>query len=137
MNGWVLPEEVLREAPAYTPRPHELADLELLLTDAYAPLTGFLNRADLTQVLRAGRLTDGTPWPVPVTLEVPQQLIGQLDLANPMRRVLVITDAEGAPVAALDTVDTWASQEGMSGVAGRVRRIGEGRHGPFRGLHRT
>jgi len=28
-NGWVLPEGVLRDAPAYTPRPHELADLEL------------------------------------------------------------------------------------------------------------
>lgn len=31
-NGWVLPDEVLRDAPAYTPRPHELADLELLLS---------------------------------------------------------------------------------------------------------
>src|SRR5688572_27821053 len=103
MNGWVLPEEVLREAPAYTPRPHELADLELLLTDAYAPLSGFLGRADLAAIRRASRLADGTPWPVPVTLEVPEQLIGQLDLANPMRRVLVLTDPEGAPVAALDT----------------------------------
>jgi sulfate adenylyltransferase len=137
MNGWVLPEEVLREAPAYTPRPHELADLELLLTDAYAPLTGFLGRADLAAVRRAGRLADGTPWPVPVTLEVPEQLIGQLDLANPMRRVLVLTDPEGAPVAALDTVDTWPTHEGMSGVAGRIRRIGDGGHGPFRRLRRT
>ncbi|GAB3953758.1 hypothetical protein GCM10027614_59670 [Micromonospora vulcania] len=35
-NGWVLPDEVLRDAPAYTPRVGELADLELLMTGAYA-----------------------------------------------------------------------------------------------------
>jgi hypothetical protein len=37
MTDWLLPEDVLREAPSYTPRPHELADLELLLSEAYQP----------------------------------------------------------------------------------------------------
>lgn len=75
-NGWVLPDEVLRDAPAYTPRPHELADLELLLSGAYAPLGGFLGRADLAALARRGRLADGTPWPVPVTLQVPASVAG-------------------------------------------------------------
>ena len=35
-NGWVLPEDVLRDAPAYAPRTGELADLELLLSGAFA-----------------------------------------------------------------------------------------------------
>src|SRR5258706_335665 len=30
MNGWALPEDVLRDAPSYAPRARELADLELL-----------------------------------------------------------------------------------------------------------
>jgi sulfate adenylyltransferase len=137
MNGWVLPDDVLREAPTYTPRPHEIADLELLLSDAYAPLTGFVSRADLHSLRRAGRLADGTAWPVPVTLEVPQTLIDQLDIADPIRRVLVLTDVEGAPIAALDTSDAWPTQDGLAGVSGRVRRIGDGRHGPFRRLRRT
>src|SRR5437764_447678 len=101
MNSWVLPDEVLRGAPTYTPRPRELADLELLLSGAYAPLAGFLHQADLAGVIRRGRLADGTPWSAPVTLEVPIELTERLDLTNPIRRVLVLTDAEAAPAAAL------------------------------------
>jgi sulfate adenylyltransferase len=136
MNGWVLPDDVLRAAPSYTPRPYELADLELLLSRAYAPLTGFLGRADLASLARRGRLADGTPWPVPVTLEVPTTLADKLDLANPLQRALVLTDPEGAPVAAVDVTDAWPAREGFSGVGGTVRRLGDGGHGPFQRLRR-
>src|SRR5918997_2563987 len=131
-NGWVLPEGVLRDAPAYTPRPHELADLELILSGAYAPLTGFLGRADLARLARNGRLVDGPPWPVPVTLEVPPGIVDQLDVDNPLRRVLVLTDLEGAPVAAIDVTDSWPTREGTIGVGGWFRRFGDWSHGPFR-----
>src|SRR5690349_19581829 len=136
-NGWVLPDEVLRDAPTYTPRTHELADLELLVTGVYAPLTGFLGRDDLISLARTGRLLDRTQWPVPVTLDVPNDLAGRIDVGNPLQRVLVLTDTEGAPVAAVDVVEVWPSRDGMSGVAGRVRRIGDGVQGPFRRLRRT
>jgi sulfate adenylyltransferase len=136
-NGWVLPDEVLRDAPTYTPRTHELADLELLLTEVYTPLTGFLGRADLISLARTGRLTDGTSWPVPITLEVPTELVNRIEVSNPLKRVLVLTDTEGAPVAAVDVVEVWPTRDGLIGVAGRVRRIGDGSHGPFRRLRRT
>ncbi|GLH98391.1 adenylyl-sulfate kinase [Phytohabitans aurantiacus] len=136
-NGWVLPDEVLRDAPAYTPRSYELADLELLLAGAYAPLTGFLHRADLASLARRGRLVDGTPWPVPVTLEVPGDLAAGLQLDNPLHRALVITDPEGAPVAAVDVTDAWPTRDGRYGVGGTVRRLGDGGHGPFQRLRRT
>ena len=136
-GGWVLPDELLRDAPAYTPRPHELADLELLLADAYSPLTGFLGRADLASLARTGQLATGTGWPVPVTLEVPQRLLEQIDTANPLKRVLVLTDPEGAPLAAVDVVEVWPTRDGVSGVAGRVRRIGDGVSGPFKRLRRS
>ncbi|HEX2418072.1 MAG TPA: adenylyl-sulfate kinase, partial [Micromonosporaceae bacterium] len=54
MSEWLLPGDVLREAPTYTPRPHELADLELLLTGAYTPLAGFCGPADLEALHRRG-----------------------------------------------------------------------------------
>lgn len=135
-TGWVLPDTVLRDAPAYAPRRHELADLELLLSGGYAPLTGFVGRDDLVSLARRGRLADGTNWPVPVTLEVPDELVAGLDTGNPVRRVLVLTDPEGAPVAAVDAMDIWPVREGVSGVSGPVRRIGDGGRGPFTKLRR-
>lgn len=135
--GWVLPEEVLAGAPSYTPRPAELADLELLLSDALAPLSSLPTRADLTSITAQGKLADGTPWPVPLTLEVPTSLLESMELDNPLRRALIITDQEGAPVAAVDVVDAWHTREDLSGVGGPVRRIGEPVRGPFKALRKT
>ncbi|MFF5174792.1 adenylyl-sulfate kinase [Micromonospora sp. NPDC000089] len=136
-NGWVLPDEMLRDAPAYTPRPGELADLELLLSGAYTPLAGFMTRADLASLQRRGRLADGTPWPVSVTLQVPTALVEGLDPGDPERRALLLTDGEGAPVAALELTDVWAVRDGVAGVGGPVRRLGDGGHGPFQRLRRS
>ncbi|BCJ52234.1 adenylyl-sulfate kinase [Actinoplanes sp. NBRC 14428] len=136
-DGSVLPEDVLRDAPSYTPRAHELADLELLLAGAYAPLTGFLGRADLQALRRRGKLADGTPWPVAVTLEIPAELATGLDLDDPLRRTVVLTDPEGAPVAAIEITDAWPTTEGRYAAGGTVRRMGDGGHGPFQRLRRT
>jgi sulfate adenylyltransferase len=137
VDGSVLPEDVLRDAPSYTPHPHELADLELLLSGAYAPLTGFLGREDLHSLRRRGRLADGTSWPVAVTLDVPAELAGDLVLDDPLHRTIILTDLEGAPVAALEVGDTWPTGERTVGVGGTVRRMGDGGHGPFQRLRRT
>src|SRR5262245_65032403 len=104
---------------------------------AFPPLTGFLGRDDLTSMARRGRLMNGTPWPVPLTLEAPTDVVEKLDLGNPLKRVLVLTDDEGAPIAAVDVLNVWPSRDGMCGVAGPVRRAGDGGHGPFRRLRRT
>jgi sulfate adenylyltransferase len=137
VNGSVLPEDVLRDAPSYTPRPHELADLELLLSGAYAPLTGFLGRADLTALARRGKLADGSSWPVAVTLEVPREMAETLTLDDPLHRTVVLTDPEGAPLAALEATDVWPTADGRYGVGGAVTRMGEGEQGPFQRLRRT
>ncbi len=137
MNGSLMPEDVLRDAPSYTPRPHELTDLELLLSGAYAPLSGFLTRADLLALRARGRLADGTPWPAAVTLEVPAELAAALSTDDPARRTLVLADPEGAPVAAMEVTDIWPTRDGVAAVGGPVRRIGDGGHGPFMRLRRT
>ena len=47
---------------SYSLEPRQLCDLELLLSGAYAPLTGYLGREDCESVLETLRLADGAPW---------------------------------------------------------------------------
>ena len=72
----------LRKASTHWPScdltPRHLCDLELLLSGAFSPLRGFLGSADVASVCADMRLSDGTLWPIPVTLDVPDELATQL-----------------------------------------------------------
>jgi len=48
----------------------ELADLEMLASGAFSPLTGFMGEADYVRSRDAMRLVSGTPWSIPITLGV-------------------------------------------------------------------
>ncbi|SEG99098.1 sulfate adenylyltransferase [Nonomuraea solani] len=109
----------------WTPEPHELADLELLLSGAFEPLTGFLGHDDLHAVHERGTLADGTPWPAAVTLHLSAEV-------SPGDEVTLL-DPEGLPLAAL----TVAAQEPDGLVSGPIKGLGAPEHGPFARLRRT
>lgn len=115
------------DVPAWTPNTRELADLELLLLGGYPPLRGFLGEADVEAVRAKGRLADGTPWPVPVTLELPDELAAS-------DRV-VLQDPEGAPLATLRVTERVKVDAGTR-VAGPATALHPPEHGPFRRLRR-
>jgi sulfate adenylyltransferase len=46
----------------------QTADFELLANGGFAPLERFQGAADWESVVRSMRLTDGRPWPIPITL---------------------------------------------------------------------
>ena len=125
--------EGLRDVPRWTPGTRELADLELLLDGAFAPLRGFCDGADLASVAASGTLADGTPWPIPVTLTVPTADAGGPDLTSGR---LVLADEEGTPLAALDITETAAVDGGLR-LAGPVTPLRPVEHGPFRKLRAT
>nr|WP_221494371.1 adenylyl-sulfate kinase [Actinomadura coerulea] len=119
----------MRDLPAWTPDPVELADLELVLAGVYRPLTGFLGSFDTAMVIAGGRLADGTPWPVPVTLSVPKELTGH-------ERV-VLQDPEGVPLAVLRVGEAWQdpTTQGWR-LAGPLEALRSPAHGPFHRLRR-
>jgi sulfate adenylyltransferase len=129
-----LPAE-LADWPACTLAEAQLGDLELLTSGAFAPLSGFMDAAEVTAVTEHGTLADGTPWPVPVTLDVPAGAVP----ADATR--LVLQDPEGSPLAVLSITERVPSPPG-SGDSGPVRLAGpvtplrEPEHGPFRQLRR-
>jgi sulfate adenylyltransferase len=121
------------DAPTWTPDSADLAYLELLLSGGFAPLTGFLGSSDATAVLTGGRLADGTPWPVPITLAVPDRLAAELKERPDDRRRLVLQDLEGTPLALLDVTEIWPYGE-ETRLAGPVTPIRAPEHGTFRRL---
>ena len=131
-----MPAE-LADWPACTLDEAQLADLELLTSGVFAPLRGFMDAADAASVAERGLLIDGTPWPVPVTLEVPANAV-PADAGH-----VVLQDPEGSPLAVLGVTERRAAFEpGDPGDPPRVRLAGpvtalrEPEHGPFRQLRR-
>ena len=135
--------------PSWTLTEGQLGDLELLLMGAFAPLTGFLGPADVAGITEEGALADGTPWPVPVVLDVPEGAVP----ASATK--LTLNDPEGTPLAILDITGRSPVQPqerygqlgrharldsaapAMVRLSGPVTGFREPEHGPFRGLRRT
>ena len=119
--------------PSWTLTEPQLADLELLLSGAFAPLAGFMGAADVAMVTVSGTLADGTPWPFPVTLDVPSRAIA------PDAGRVMLQDPEGTPLAVLDVtgrslVPAAAAGDDLIRLEGKVTAHREPEHGPFRRL---
>jgi sulfate adenylyltransferase len=92
-----------RDWPSWDLTPRQLCDLELLQSGGFSPLTGFLNRADYESVCSSMRLADGTLWPIPVVLDVPEDVAASLKPGQ----TLALRDPEGVMLAALHVGDVW------------------------------
>ena len=119
----------------------QLGDLELLTSGVFAPVHGFMDAAEVDMVTKRGMLADGTPWPLPVTLDV------AADAIPAEAHHLVLQDQEGSPLAVLaiserqtgsgpSDTDDPATQPATVRLAGRVTALREPEHGPFRQLRR-
>lgn len=89
--------------PAWELTRRQRCDLELLACGGFSPLHGFLGESDYLRVCESMRLADGTVWPIPVTLDVPEELAA---LAGPGRN-LVLRDTDGAVLAVLRVSEVW------------------------------
>lgn len=81
----------------------QLCDLECLLNGAFAPLTGFLEQADYTSVCENMRLSNGTLWPMPITLDVSEAFAAQCSIGD----VIILIDDENTPLASLNVSSMW------------------------------
>jgi sulfate adenylyltransferase len=93
----------------------EAADLRALATGAYSPLSGFMGAKDHQAVTETMRLADGTLWPIPVCLGLPDQVrVGQdrLALRDPAGQLLGVLE-----VAEVFDRDRQAEAELVYGTA--------------------
>jgi len=96
-------KELALEAPSWTLSPRQLCDLELLLNGGFSPLRGFMGRKDYEGVCSSMRLADGTLWPIPITLDVTEEVAGTLRPGD----LLFLRDVEGVALAALEVSEVW------------------------------
>jgi len=83
--------------------PRQLCDLELLLNGGFSPLRGFMSRRDYESSCRNMRLTNGAIWPIPVVLDVSEQLAKLLDPG----RIVALREPEGVMLASLEVEEVW------------------------------
>jgi sulfate adenylyltransferase len=100
--------------PSWDLTPRQLCDVELLLSGGFSPLRGFLSSADYESVCSDMRLADGTLWPMPITLDVPEDVASGLGAGA----TLALRDPEGVMLAALQVSEVW--QPDLSAEAQRV-----------------
>ncbi len=81
----------------------QLCDLECILSGLFAPLTGFLNETDYHMVCHNMRLSDGTLWPMPITLDVSASFAAQIQLGEE----IILTNDENTPLALLTVSAKW------------------------------
>lgn len=118
--------------PSWDLTPRQLCDVELLLNGGFSPLEGFLNQADYLRVVEEMRLSDGTLWPMPITLDVSETFANSLNRADE----IALRDAEGVLIAVLEVGDVWRPDKRRE--AQQVFGTRDDRHpGVFHLLHRT
>ncbi|MFH1883672.1 MAG: bifunctional sulfate adenylyltransferase/adenylylsulfate kinase [Planctomycetota bacterium] len=94
-----------RDWPSWDLTPRQICDLELLANGGFSPLEEFLCRNDYESVCEKMRLADGTIWPIPIMLDVTEELAKNLGEGS----ILALRDAEGVILAALTVEQIWQS----------------------------
>ena len=83
--------------------PRQICDLELLLNGGFSPLEGFMTQDNYESVCDKMRLCDGTLWPLPIVLDVVEEVSNELKEGD----TLALRDPEGAMLAALHVEGVW------------------------------
>jgi sulfate adenylyltransferase len=118
--------------PSWNLTARQLCDLELLMSGAFSPLRGFLARSDHDAVLESMRLTSGALWPIPVTLDVTEELASSIGPGA----TLALRDSEGVMLAVLHVEDVWRPDR-MAEAEAVYRTTSLHHVGVARLLHRT
>ncbi len=115
-----------RDYPSWDLTPRQVCDIELLLNGAFSPLEGFLNRADYDGVVKDMRLSDGTLWPMPITLDVSEAFASGVKNGD----TIALRDQEGVLIATLQVEDIWSPDKAAEalGVFGSVDEAHPGVH---------
>lgn len=87
--------------PRFNLKDRQLFDLEMLMVGGFAPLEGFMTEADYNEVVENMRLTNGSLFPLPIVLDVPDSFGQQVG------DKVVLCDQYGTPLAVMEIESRW------------------------------
>ena len=99
--------------PSWDLSHRQICDLDLLMSRAFYPLTGFLSEADYNGVLSDMRLADGSLWPIPITLDVSHAFADGIEIGAE----IALRDQEGVILALLEVSDKWVPDKAKEAEA--------------------
>lgn len=91
------------DLPSIALDPRQICDIELLLNGGFSPLTGYLRKEDYDSVVANMRLSDGTIWPMPITLDVDEDTAKGFSEGDR----IALRDQTGLLLAVLTAEDIW------------------------------
>lgn len=106
----------------------QLCELELLMTGAYSPLTGYMTRHQCELVETNCELENGSFWPVPITLTFKQSA------ACVAGERVALRDKEGYMLAVLSVTEIWQDTLGATHYAGEIEGVSLPPHADFKVL---
>ncbi|WP_457553055.1 bifunctional sulfate adenylyltransferase/adenylylsulfate kinase [Desulfobacula sp.] len=81
----------------------QICDFELLVTGVFSPLKGFMKQIDYESVLDRIRLESGELWPVPICLDIPENIAATLETGQSV----TLRDPEGFLLGVMNIEDIW------------------------------
>ena len=82
----------IRSLPQVRMTSRETSDIIMMAMGAFSPLEGFLKQSDYIKVVDTMHMSDGTLWPVPITLSVPKDQADSIKIGS---EVTLIDDESG------------------------------------------
>ncbi len=90
MKSWILTDR-------------QLCDCEMIMDKSFFPLEGFMNEDDYNAVITDLRLTDGSLFPIPITLDIDKNFSEQITVGEK----IILMEKEGFHVAYMEVESIW------------------------------
>jgi len=119
INGLIPSEEIsiyqqkLPHLTSWSLNLRQLCDVEMIINGGFSPLTGFLNQIDYESVLSEMRLANGTLWPMPIVLDMPQNFVEKIELGQ----MIALRDSQGVVIALLEIQSIWQPNKQQEALA--------------------
>lgn len=158
---FLLFSQVLRadlNSVSMTLNERQICDLELIMDGGFHPLEGFMDEETYNRVIHEMRLLDGSLWPIPIVLDLPEELKETVDVGSK----LYLRDSEGVILAKMTISSLWKANKiveaekvyattnpehpgvsfllyntGAYYAGGQIERISTPQHADFQSLRKT